>query len=321
MKTYRTIIALLVFVALIMPQATPVQSAPLSAESVINLRPGDTIMAFCPTVLTPKAVSHTELKVLCNSVKIKKGIATPTPAPTSTATVTPESPATEPLALTIKMQPGDTVIVTCPTRLIPKYALRKSGKVLCQPVVVRSTTTATPTHSHEDPTATQTFTITPTQLSEMTATQTFTITPTHSHEDPTATQTFTSTPTLLPDITATLTQTLTVTPTLSRTPTTPSGGNIQPYAGAPECPTHDNTQWHALWDSVRGCHYNHTHGDDPSLADKYFGPAGTLWGGQTISYPFAASAHENHMKHGGYKYSVKTPEYHPWPAWYQCAYR
>ncbi|NJC95631.1 MAG: S-layer homology domain-containing protein [Anaerolineae bacterium] len=90
-------------------------------------------------------------------------------------------------------------------------------------------------------------------------------------------------------------------------------GFTAPYKNAPACPTHDPTVWHALWDSKRGCHYDHTHGDDPALANAYFGPAGTLWGGQTISYPFATGASENSMKHSGYKYSVKTPDYHPWP--------
>ena len=96
-------------------------------------------------------------------------------------------------------------------------------------------------------------------------------------------------------------------------PTQGSGGGGAPYASAPLCPTHDPNAWHGLWDAARGCHYDHEHGDDPSLANAYFGKAGALWGGTTISYPFATSAMENSMKHGGYKYSVRTPEYNPWP--------
>jgi hypothetical protein len=103
-----------------------------------------------------------------------------------------------------------------------------------------------------------------------------------------------------------------LTQTVAATPTQITGASA-PYKGAPECPTHDPTAWHSLWDSKRGCHYDHEHGDDPSLGDAYFGKAGSLWGGQTISYPFATSSMENTMKHGGYKYFVRTPQYHPWP--------
>ena len=73
----------------------------------------------------------------------------------------------------------------------------------------------------------------------------------------------------------------------------PQSGTSEPYAAAPECPTHDPDEWHGLWDFIRGCYYNHEHGDDPSLADAYFGEAGVLWGGQTIAYPFTSSDHEN----------------------------
>jgi hypothetical protein len=31
----------------------------------------------------------------------------------------------------------------------------------------------------------------------------------------------------------------------------------------PLCPTHDPTQWHGLWDTARGCHYGHEHGQNP----------------------------------------------------------
>ena len=77
---------------------------------------------------------------------------------------------------------------------------------------------------------------------------------------------------------------------------------IAPYASAPLLPTHDPTAWHGLWDATHGCHYDHEHGDNPSLADAYFGKAGALWGGQTISYPFATSVMEDTMKHARYKY-------------------
>src|SRR5262245_21230541 len=39
---------------------------------------------------------------------------------------------------------------------------------------------------------------------------------------------------------------------------------IAPYAGAPLCTdsgeSHDNSLFHTLWDSERGCHYDHEHG-------------------------------------------------------------
>ncbi|MFN8446999.1 MAG: hypothetical protein U0175_39760 [Caldilineaceae bacterium] len=76
-----------------------------------------------------------------------------------------------------------------------------------------------------------------------------------------------------------------------------------PYATAPLCPTHDDIHWHGLWDAARGCHYNHTHNADPSAVDNVFGPAGTLFGGQSISYPWQ-TPHENQNKHQGYKYAV-----------------
>jgi hypothetical protein len=108
-------------------------------------------------------------------------------------------------------------------------------------------------------------------------------------------------------------------------------GDVLPFAGAPACPdtNHDghadvtdnadygkfadNQLYHDLWNEKDGCHYNHEHGDSPYLANKYFGAPGALWGGQTIAYPFTSSYTENVLKHDGYKWYVRTPEYHPWP--------
>lgn len=88
---------------------------------------------------------------------------------------------------------------------------------------------------------------------------------------------------------------------------------IKPFKNAPACPTHNKNKWHGLWDEKRGCHYDHTHGDNPALANKYFGPLGAYWNGTTISYPFNSGPTENAMKHPGYKISVRMPGYHPWP--------
>ena len=85
----------------------------------------------------------------------------------------------------------------------------------------------------------------------------------------------------------------------------PSEAGIPPFPGAPLCPTHDNTKWHGLWDSERGCHYDHTHNDDPSVANSIFGPAGAAWG-QNISYPWMTANENSGMGHGGYKYYVNV---------------
>jgi hypothetical protein len=110
-----------------------------------------------------------------------------------------------------------------------------------------------------------------------------------------------------------------------------AAGEILPFAGAPECPdiNHDghadvtdnvdygkfpdNQLYHDLWNERGGCHSNHEHGDSPYLANKYFGSPGALWGGQTIAYPFTSGYAENAIKHDGYKWVVRTPEYHAWP--------
>lgn len=79
---------------------------------------------------------------------------------------------------------------------------------------------------------------------------------------------------------------------------------IPPSPDAPLCPTHNNTKFHGLWDSERGCHYDHTHNDDPASANAIFGSAGALWSGQSVSYPWM-TANENDMGgHTGYKYYV-----------------
>lgn len=112
----------------------------------------------------------------------------------------------------------------------------------------------------------------------------------------------------------------------------PSNAGIPPFPGAPMCADTngdghpdvtdnkdygkypDNELWHDLWNEVNGCHYNHEHGDSPDLGNKYFGAPGALWGGQTIAYPFKSSPTENTMKHSGYMWYIRTPEYHALPA-------
>lgn len=98
---------------------------------------------------------------------------------------------------------------------------------------------------------------------------------------------------------------------------TTSSSNGQPFADAPLCPTHNDIAWHGLWDAERGCHYDHTHNDDPALGDSVFGPAGTLWGGQNISYPWLTPNENNEHGHSGYKYYVNLA---PFPASAQEGY-
>jgi hypothetical protein len=74
-----------------------------------------------------------------------------------------------------------------------------------------------------------------------------------------------------------------------------------PFRGAPLCPSHDSLAYHGLWDSVLGCHYAHTHGDDPALMDDVFGPLPDYIPG--VSGPHA-TPNENLIKHEGYKWIV-----------------
>jgi hypothetical protein len=79
-------------------------------------------------------------------------------------------------------------------------------------------------------------------------------------------------------------------------------------SGVALCPDHDPTQWHALFDAERNCHYNHEHHDDPHEVDDIFGLVGDLYGGQEISYPwqtFSSRGLENDVKHPGYKWLVR----------------
>jgi hypothetical protein len=316
MKINRSIIVLLILAALVIPQGTPVLSAPLSADRTLNLQPGDTVTVNCPTKLLPNSASNTKVQVLCRqaatpatataginaTVTATAGvtaiatatvtahataISTATAATTaaSTAAANATVTATQPSTPTVSQQvvdlsPLDTLTINCPTKLIQKSASRNKLKLLCRPVTATQTL---------EPTATQTPISNATQSPQPTAT--------HPMSMPTATQMSMSTMVAPPLV----------------TPTRGPGGLIQPYANAPACPSHNPNTWHGIWDYQRGCHYDHTHGDDPSLANVYFGTFGALWGGTTISYPFNSGPMENTMKHNGYKVSVRMPGYHPFP--------
>lgn len=179
---------------------------------------------------------------------------------------------------TINLQPGDSVTVNCSTALSRVVTSPMNWRIDCRGV-------ATATHVSPG--------ITPSK------------TPTSLPNTPSNTPVVTSTKSPNPVATNTPASTATIT-------RTPSTGLTNPFLAAPFC-EHDNLKWHGLWDYMDGCWYDHAHGDDPSLADSYFGKFGVLWGGTTISYPFSTGAMENDMKHGGYKISVRTPSYHPYP--------
>lgn len=94
----------------------------------------------------------------------------------------------------------------------------------------------------------------------------------------------------------------------SRTPSPTPGHEakheITPYAAAPACAHHDARAYHGLWDAAQGCHYNHTHGDDPHEVDDIFGDAFYGWAGGEISYPWQ-TPDENLHKHGAYLWFVR----------------
>ncbi len=119
-------------------------------------------------------------------------------------------------------------------------------------------------------------------------------------------------PVITPVPTATPTPTTTVSPTPMPSMTmTPTPTTTQ-VTDSTLCPDHNPNAWHALYDPVRKCHYDHEHGDNPTLGDAIFGSVNYA-NGDKISYAWATSAAENTHKHGGYKYAVRTPSYNPLP--------
>jgi hypothetical protein len=94
---------------------------------------------------------------------------------------------------------------------------------------------------------------------------------------------------------------------------------INPYPSAPLCPdsgaAHDYSLFHTLWDSVRGCHYDHEHGQDPFTPEVAAAFPGfdlqALLGGVQIGHSNPSSPAENTVKHGGFKWNVQLV--HPEP--------
>ena len=82
------------------------------------------------------------------------------------------------------------------------------------------------------------------------------------------------------------------------------GAKIDPFPSAPVCDKHSDSEWHSLWNSEFGCHYDHEHGFDPLAADVLsdLGDYRNILA-QAISYPWA-TPHENALKHEGYKWDT-----------------
>ena len=100
-------------------------------------------------------------------------------------------------------------------------------------------------------------------------------------------------------------------PTQMPLPTT-EPERVAPYPDAPICPdtreAHDNNLFHTLWDSARGCHYDHEHGQDPftlEVAAVFLVlDMKALLGGVGIGHTNPSGPMENTHKHGGFKWQV-----------------
>lgn len=103
--------------------------------------------------------------------------------------------------------------------------------------------------------------------------------------------------------------------------TAPTNTPSTPFASAPLCPDHgelhDTGAFHTLWDSGRGCHYDHEHNTDPRTSPGYavFLAAGfdmyELQGNRWIGHNSPSGPRENRFdgKHGGFKhYAAQTPQ-------------
>lgn len=132
-------------------------------------------------------------------------------------------------------------------------------------------------------------------------------------DTPEVTQVATETLEPLPTFTDTAAPIFTVTEPPTLAPSATSAAPIAPYRAAPACPengeAHDRTVTHTLWDSARGCHYNHEHGTSPFTpeTEAIFAPLGLLKDllcGLEISHCVPSSPHENTHKHTGHKWQV-----------------
>jgi hypothetical protein len=98
-----------------------------------------------------------------------------------------------------------------------------------------------------------------------------------------------------------------IAPTSTRTTGTSGAGAAFPEA--PLCPSHDPMKWHGLWDSARGCHYDHEHGTLPFTAEVAAAFPGfdlrALMCGFEIGNCIPSGPTEHSHKHGGFKWNVQ----------------
>jgi len=136
-------------------------------------------------------------------------------------------------------------------------------------------------------------------------------TPTHTS---TATATIvvedTLTPTVTPSATPIVTVTSIVTSTSEATVTPTPNSVVEPYPEAPLCPDsgllHNYIEFHTIWDSMRGCHYDHEHGTNPFTPemDAILPGIESFLGGVQIGSTNPSSPIENVLKHGGEKWDA-----------------
>ncbi|MGQ0602335.1 MAG: hypothetical protein ACT4QE_11665, partial [Anaerolineales bacterium] len=135
------------------------------------------------------------------------------------------------------------------------------------------------------------------------------VSPTTEKKDPAATHP--ASETLVPKETAPAPAETKLPPTQIPLPTT-EPGRIAPYPDAPLCAdtghAHDNNLFHTLWDDVRGCHYDHEHGQypfTPEVAAAFPGfDLRTLIGDVGVGHTNPSGPMENAHKHGGFKWQV-----------------
>lgn len=105
-------------------------------------------------------------------------------------------------------------------------------------------------------------------------------------------------------------------PSATPNPFTPEptiGAVFTPYPSAPLCSDdmHNVHIFHTLWDSVRGCHYDHEHGTSPfteSVSAVFFEfDIFALLCGVEVGHCNPSSPMENTHKHGGMKWQVDVP--------------
>jgi hypothetical protein len=89
---------------------------------------------------------------------------------------------------------------------------------------------------------------------------------------------------------------------------------ITPYPGAPACDAPALSEFHTLWNSALGCHYDHEHGENPFTPEVVAAFPGfdlrALLGGVGVGHTNPSSPMENTHKHGGMKWQVDIPAPH-----------